>query len=144
MAKNKSFMALKIAYVLVLLSRPLLMIYSRFKIDGFIENNLMEEMNVLLRKYNPVFDVLINVFLVVTIAFLIYDLFLVFSKHMYSGLTRFILYSNVILVLTMLFLIMVVPETVVNLPTIFDFCYWNILLLPVMAVLKIIVDKKKN
>ena len=144
MAKNKSFMALKIAYVLVLLSRPLLMIYSRFKIDGFIENNLMEEMNVLLRKYNPVFDVLINVFLVVTIAFLIYDLFLVFSKHMYSGLTRFILYSNVILVLTMLFLIMVVPETVVNLPTIFDFCYWNILFLPVMAVLKIIVDKKKN
>ena len=144
MAKNRNFTALKVIYWIVLLSRPLLMIYSRFKIGGFIENNLMQEMNVFLRKYNTVFDVLINAFLVVTIAFLIYDLFLAFNKHIYSGLTEFILYSNVILILTMLFLIMVVPETVVNLPTIFDFCYWNILLSPVMLVLKIIIAKKKN
>ena len=144
MAKNKSFMALKIVYVLVLLLRPVLMIYSRFKVGGFLENNLMEEMNVFLKKYNPVFDVFINVFLIVTIAFLIYDLFLAFNKHIFSGLTDFILYSNVILIMSMLFLIIVVPETVVNMPTIFDFCYWNILLSPAMAVLKIVISKKKN
>ena len=137
-------MALKIVYVLVLLLRPVLMIYSRFKVGGFLENNLMEEMNVFLKKYNPVFDVFINVFLIVTIAFLIYDLFLAFNKHIFSGLTDFILYSNVILIMSMLFLIIIVPETVVNMPTIFDFCYWNILLSPVMAVLKIVISKKKN
>ena len=144
MAENKKYFALKIIYAVVLLLRPVLMIYSRFKVGGFLENNLMEEMNIFLKKYNPVFDILINVFLIVTIAFLIYDLFLAFNKHIFSGLTDFILYSNVILIMSMLFLIIVVPETVVNMPTIFDFCYWNILLSPVMAVLKIVISKKKN
>ncbi len=141
---KKQSLSLKIIYAVVLLLRPVLMIYSRLKIDGFLKNNLMEEMNAFMRKYNPIFSFLLNVFLACTVAFLIYDLFLIFNKHKFSGLTNFILYSNAILILTMLFLILVIPESVLNMPTIFDVCYLNILILPVLFILNLIVAKSKN
>lgn len=141
---KKQSLSLKIIYAVVLLLRPILMIYSRIKIDGFLKNKLMHEMDAFLVKFNPIFSLLLKVFLVVTVAFLIYDLFLTFKKHTFSGLTDFMLYSNAILVLTMLVLILVIPESVINMPTIFDFCYLNILFIPILFVFKLIISKEKR